>query len=113
MVQQRTNEPAVGARSHFVGVQLRHAISEPCECSRIRSGHAVAESILTTAGKPVGLRLTAYRKVLRADGQDLSFVTIEAVDAGRRLRQWGTEMVKTLRPTRETTANSIRGARWS
>lgn len=64
---------------------MGHAISEPCECSRIRSGHAVAESILT-AGKPVGLWLTADRKVLEANGQDLSFVTVEAVDAGRRLQ---------------------------
>jgi len=32
-------------------------------------------------GKPARLRLTADRTVLQADGQDLSFITVEAVDA--------------------------------
>ena len=52
----------------------------------MRGGRAVAESVLTTAGKAVGLRVTADRRVLRADGQDLAFVTVEAVDAEGRLR---------------------------
>jgi beta-galactosidase len=53
----------------------------------IRSDRTVAESILTTVGKPVRLRLTADRSVLKADGQDLSFVTVEALDAEGRLEQ--------------------------
>ena len=53
----------------------------------MRGGRAVAESVLTTAGKAVGLRVTADRRVLRADGQDLAFVTVEAVDAEGRLRR--------------------------
>jgi len=47
----------------------------------IRGGREVAESVLTTAGSPVGLRLTPDRAVVHADGEDLSFVTVEAVDA--------------------------------
>jgi beta-galactosidase len=50
----------------------------------IRGDRAVAESVLTTAGKAAGLRLKADRTSVRADGQDLSFVTIEAVDADGR-----------------------------
>ena len=50
-----------------------------------RSDRIVAESVLTTAGKPARLRLTADRKVLQADGQDLSFITVEAVDAQGQL----------------------------
>jgi beta-galactosidase len=46
----------------------------------------VAESILTTAGQPARLRLTADRTTIQADGQDLSFVTVEAVDAEGRLQ---------------------------
>ena len=47
----------------------------------IRGNRTVAESILTTAGNSVGLRVTADRAVVQADGQSLSFVTVEAVDA--------------------------------
>jgi beta-galactosidase len=36
---------------------------------------------LRTAGPPVGLRLTADRTALKADGQDLCYVTVEVVDA--------------------------------
>ncbi len=47
----------------------------------IRGDHAVAESVLTTAGNAASLRLGADREVVQADGQDLSFVTVEAADA--------------------------------
>ena len=47
----------------------------------LRGGKSVAESILTTAGDPAALRITADRTTVQADGQDLSFLTIEAVDA--------------------------------
>ena len=46
---------------------------------------AVGESVLTTAGKAFGLRVTADRSVVQADGQDLSFLAVEAVDAEGRL----------------------------
>jgi beta-galactosidase len=36
---------------------------------------------LRTAGPPSGLRLTADRTTLKADGQDLCYVTVEVVDA--------------------------------
>ena len=50
----------------------------------LTGGRAVAESILTTTGQPARLRLTADRPVVQADGQDLSYITVEAVDAGGR-----------------------------
>lgn len=50
----------------------------------IRGDRTVAESMLTTTGNAAGLRLTADRTVLQADGQDISFVTVEAVDAAGR-----------------------------
>jgi len=52
----------------------------------IRGDRAVAESVLTTAGNPVRLRLTADRTTLQAGGQDLSFVTVEAIDAEGRFQ---------------------------
>jgi beta-galactosidase len=50
----------------------------------IRNDRPVAESVLTTAGNAIRLRLTPDRTVIHADGQDLSFVTVEAVDSKGR-----------------------------
>ncbi len=46
----------------------------------LRGDRVVAESVLTTIGKTAALHLSADRSVLNADGEDLSFVTVEAVD---------------------------------
>lgn len=45
----------------------------------------VAHTVLQTAGAPAKLRLTADRKTIQADGEDLSFITIEALDSEGRL----------------------------
>lgn len=47
----------------------------------IENGKVVTTQVLKTAGKPVTLKATADRTELTADGQDLSFITIEALDA--------------------------------
>lgn len=47
----------------------------------IEDGKSITESVLRTAGEAAQLRLIADRRTLLADGQDLSFVTIEAIDA--------------------------------
>lgn len=44
------------------------------------TGQAVAEKTMRTAGKPYALRLTPDRKTIKANGKDLSFVTVEVVD---------------------------------
>ena len=46
-----------------------------------KNGHEQERFTLRTAGPVARLRLTADRPALRGDGQDLAFVTIEAVDA--------------------------------
>ena len=45
-----------------------------------KAGKTVAEREIRTAGAPARIRLTPDRDVLRADGCDLSFVTVEVVD---------------------------------
>lgn len=52
----------------------------------VNGDREVTTSVLQTVGDPVQLRLGPDRSVLRADGQDLSFVTVEAVDAAGRLQ---------------------------
>jgi beta-galactosidase len=51
------------------------------QAAAIQGGKTIAESVLRTAGDPVQIRLTADQKSLRADGQGLAFITVEAVDA--------------------------------
>ena len=46
----------------------------------VRGGKVVADSVLQTTGDPVRLKLTPDRTEVNADGQDLAFVTVEAVD---------------------------------
>lgn len=40
----------------------------------------VAETVLRTSGEPAGIRLYADRNLIQADGQDLSYITIELID---------------------------------
>lgn len=52
----------------------------------LKNGKVVAQTILKTTGGPARLRLKADRPRLRADRNDLSFVTVEVVDAnGQRV----------------------------
>ena len=60
----------------------------------VRGDRDVAESVLTTAGKPARLRLTADRTVLQADGQDLSFITLEALDVEGRFQPDANQQVQ-------------------
>jgi beta-galactosidase len=47
----------------------------------VQGGKPIAEAVLHTLGDPARIRLTADRASLRANGQDLSFITVETVDA--------------------------------
>ena len=48
---------------------------------------------LTTVGEVAGLRLTADRSQLTADGQDLAFITVESIDAQGRFQPNGNQSV--------------------
>jgi beta-galactosidase len=43
-------------------------------------GEAVAEKEIHTAGKPHHIELVADRETIKADGRDLSFITVKVVD---------------------------------
>ncbi|MDE3200450.1 MAG: DUF4982 domain-containing protein [Acidobacteriota bacterium] len=51
----------------------------------INGDQEVATNAIETAGAPAGINLTADRTTLHADGEDLSYVTVEAVDAEGRI----------------------------
>jgi beta-galactosidase len=52
----------------------------------LRDDRVVAEDTLQTVGAPVQLKLSADRAVLHAGGQDLAFITVEALDEKGRLQ---------------------------
>jgi beta-galactosidase len=51
----------------------------------LSKGEPIAELAFKTAGKPAKLRLNADRKTIRRDRNDLSYVTLEVLDAAGNL----------------------------
>ncbi len=85
-VQLFLNEKLVGEQPTGKEQEFKAVFSVPyapgtLKAIGLRGGRQVAETVLTTAGEPAILRLTADRTIIHADGQDLSFITVEAVDA--------------------------------
>jgi beta-galactosidase len=63
-------------------LRWEETLYEPGEVRAVayRGGKILGEASVRTAGPPAALRLVPDRKRLRADGEDLSFVLVEAVD---------------------------------
>jgi beta-galactosidase len=74
-------EKATGREQEFKAIFSVPYAPGTLKAVGIRGDREVAESLLNTTGAPTGLRLTPGRAVVQADGEDLSFVTVEAVDA--------------------------------
>jgi len=90
-VQLFLNDKLIGEQATGREQQFKALFSFPympgtLKAVGIRGDRAVAESVLVTAGPAARLRLTADRTVLQADGQDLSFITVEALDAEGRFQ---------------------------
>jgi beta-galactosidase len=60
----------------------KEIVYEPGEIKVIayKEGMKIGEAVMKTAGKPHELRLTPDRKTIIADGEDLSYILVEAVD---------------------------------
>ena len=84
------NGKSLGTRE-WAGVKETHLTwSVPYEPGTLRAvakrgGKVVAEDTVETAGPPARVELVADRPSIRADGQDLSFITVRIVDAKGRL----------------------------
>lgn len=94
------NGRSLGVRS-WAGVKDFHlAWQVPYEPGTLRAvamrgGKVVAESRVETTSAPAKLELNVDRRVIRADGQDLAFVTVRVVDAqGRLVRAGGNDLVR-------------------
>jgi len=88
-VQLFLNDKLIGEKPTGLEQEFKAVFSVPyapgtLKAVGLRGDRVVAESVLTTADKAGTLRLKADRTMLQADGEDLSFVTVEAVDANGR-----------------------------
>jgi beta-galactosidase len=85
------NDKLIGEKPSGVEQQRKAVFTVPYAAGTLKAvgvngDREVATSVLQTVGDPVKLRLTADRSVVQADGGDLSFITVEAVDAQGRLQ---------------------------
>jgi beta-galactosidase len=80
------NGKSLGRRATNRSTQFRAAWQVPYQPGVLRAvgregAREVTSAELRTAGEPVRIKLSADRASIRADGQDLSYVTVELTDA--------------------------------
>jgi beta-galactosidase len=93
------NDKLIGEKPTTVEQQRKALFTVPyapgtLKAVGVNGNREVATSVLQTVGDASKLRLTADRDKLQADGEDLSFVTVEAVDAHGRLQPNATAEVQ-------------------
>jgi beta-galactosidase len=90
-VRLELNGKAIGEKPVSAATKLTAKFDVPYAPGELKAigliqGKAVAEKILKTSGAPRKLKLIADRDKIRADRNDLSYVTVEVVDAaGQRV----------------------------
>ena len=76
------NGRSAGRKSVGIDTEYKAVFTVAYEPGTLRVVTATGDDLqLSTAGAPARLRLTADRRQLCADGQDLAFITVEVVDA--------------------------------
>jgi beta-galactosidase len=78
----RTKNPNAEAVRDRYALRWLDVAYEPGELKAVayRNGRKLGNAVLRTAGEPAKLRLTPDRKSLKADGDDLSYLLVEATD---------------------------------
>jgi beta-galactosidase len=84
-VRLELNGRVIGEKPVSAATKLTAKFDVPYEMGELRAigltgGKPVASTVLRTAGEPKEIRLTADRSAIRADRNDLSYVTVEIVD---------------------------------
>ncbi|MBP5798911.1 MAG: DUF4982 domain-containing protein [Prevotella sp.] len=75
------NDKPIGTKAVSQATEYKAVFTVPYETGTLRAEAGGKRATLSTAGEPARLRLTADRHVITADGQDLSFITVEVVDS--------------------------------
>jgi beta-galactosidase len=84
-VRLELNGKVIGEKPVSAATKLTAKFDVPYQPGELRAvglvgGKPVASTMLRTAGEPKTIRLTADRSKIRADRNDLSYVTVEVVD---------------------------------
>ena len=74
------NDKLIGTKKVDRSTEYKAVFTLPYEPGVLRAEASGRGTLLCTAGKPARLRLTPDRTVMSADGQSLTFVTVEVVD---------------------------------
>ena len=78
------NDKPVGTKAVNESTAYKAVFTLPYEPGTLRA-EATTPVFLSTASEPAALRLTPDRRVISADGQDLSFIVVEVVDREGRV----------------------------
>ena len=73
--------------------RVRYEPGEVIAVSRLR-GKEIQRKVIRTAGEPSQIRLSPDRSVIAADGNDLSFVTVEILDEDGNLCPWADNLIE-------------------
>jgi beta-galactosidase len=84
-VRLELNGRIIGEKEISEATRLKTVFDVPYEPGELKAialekGKEIAVKTLKTTGEPAGIRLTADRNPIRADRNDLSYITIEIVD---------------------------------
>ena len=79
------NGKQIGKKKVDLSTEFKAVFSVPYEAGTLRAEAGGKSVTLSTAGEPAQLRLTADKPALKADGQDLVYITVEVVDAQGRV----------------------------
>ncbi len=74
------NDQLIGTKQVNRDTEFKAVFSVPYKAGTLRAETGGESVTLKTAGKPARLRLTPDRTVMTADGQSLTFVTVEVLD---------------------------------
>ena len=79
------NGKPIGTKAVSRATEYKAVFTVPYEAGTLRAEAGGKSVTLSTAGEPARIRLTANKSMLKADGQDLAYITIEVVDAQGRV----------------------------
>ena len=79
------NNRLIGSKQVDRSTEYKAVFQVPYEAGELRATAGGESVILCTASEPAQLRLTADKTTMKADGQDLTFITVEVVDNKGRL----------------------------
>ena len=74
------NDKLIGTKAVSRDTEFKAVFTVPYEPGALQASASGRGTMLFTAGEPARLRLVPDRRVITADGQDLSFITVEVVD---------------------------------